>query len=365
MKLKIFSDPNYLWGGKSPNTILSPFWSEPLESPQHTWNRALDNYSAIAPDCFELVPLEEADLIILPDDWLKIRTYIWRSKINQSALNLSIKFAQKVHKSGKTLIVFFSGDCSDEEIPIKNAIVFRQSPYRSQPKPQDFAFPAWCEDLVQHYLKGELPIRQKTDKPVVGFCGLVKSDSWQTQLKTIVYQSVMLAKYHRRKDPVYKGHILRNKAIKNIADNPNINHNFIPRYGQTFFNRESSIDERLKIRWEFIQNIVESDYILCCRGAGNFSFRLYETLCCGRIPIFIDTDCILPYEFAIDWKKYCIWLDEKELPQIAEKILEFHEKLSPQEFIDLQYECRKLWKEWLSPEGFFSNFYRHFEARIS
>jgi len=49
------------------------------------------------------------------------------------------------------------------------------------------------------------------------------------------------------------------------------------------------------------------------------SYRLYEALCCGRIPVFIDTDCVLPYDFMIDWKKYFVWVDQSELPLIAEK----------------------------------------------
>jgi hypothetical protein len=50
---------------------------------------------------------------------------------------------------------------------------------------------------------------------------------------------------------------------------------------------------------------------------------------------------------------------------IAEKIAEFHDNLSPQEFVDLQYECRKIWQERISPEGFFENLYRHLPLVMS
>ena len=40
---------------------------------------------------------------------------------------------------------------------------------------------------------------------------------------------------------------------------------------------------------EYYENLLDSDYILCIRGAGNFSIRLYETLMVGRIPIFVNT----------------------------------------------------------------------------
>ena len=109
--------------------------------------------------------------------------------------------------------------------------------------------------------------------------------------------------------------------------------------------------------------MIDSDYVLCVRGDGNYSIRFYETLCCGRIPVFINTDCVLPYDFEIDWKDYCIWINQNELHLIDEKIAEFHEKISDKDFIDLQHECCKLWKNWLSPEGFFTNFHKHFSLK--
>ena len=55
-------------------------------------------------------------------------------------------------------------------------------------------------------------------------------------------------------------------------------------------------DAQLQARTGYVENLVASDYVLCARGAGNFSYRLYETLSCGRIPVFVDTDCVLPHE---------------------------------------------------------------------
>jgi hypothetical protein len=113
-------------------------------------------------------------------------------------------------------------------------------------------------------------------------------------------------------------------------------------------------------RMEFLQNMVDSDYVVCARGGGNFSYRLYETLCCGRIPVFIDTDCVLPYDFEIDWKRHCVWVDEKEVDCAGRKVAEFHASLTEKDFLTLQEGCRKLWNDWLSPVGFFRNLHRHF-----
>jgi len=118
------------------------------------------------------------------------------------------------------------------------------------------------------------------------------------------------------------------------------------------------------VRREYVQNIVESDYVVCTRGAGNFSYRLYETLSCGRIPVFVDTDCVLPYDFLVDWREHCVWVEEDDLPQIGERVLEFHEGLGEKEFVELQHHCRRFWEQYISPEGFFSNFHRHFNGLL-
>ena len=84
------------------------------------------------------------------------------------------------------------------------------------------------------------------------------------------------------------------------------------------------------------------------------------TLCCGRIPVFVDTDCVLPFHSEINWKEYCVWVDEKEVSRVGEIVAAFHDSLTNRQFLDLQRECRKLWEDYLSPEGFFGNLYKHF-----
>ena len=83
--------------------------------------------------------------------------------------------------------------------------------------------------------------------------------------------------------------------------------------------------------------------------------RFYETLCLGRIPIFIDTDCLLPFQDEIDYKSIFPWIDVKDLPHAAEIVQDFHTKLSDDDFINLQKTCRKLWLEHMTPIGFYQD----------
>lgn len=101
-------------------------------------------------------------------------------------------------------------------------------------------------------------------------------------------------------------------------------------------------------------------YTLCPRGGGNWSYRLYETLCLGRIPVFIDTDCVLPYESVIPWRRSCVWVEADRMETTGQAILDHYQTQSPESLMEVQTRCRQLWQEFLSLDGFFRNMYRVF-----
>jgi hypothetical protein len=73
----------------------------------------------------------------------------------------------------------------------------------------------------------------------------------------------------------------------------------------------------------------------------------------------VDTDSALPYDREIDWRRHCVWVDQADLSHIGEIVSDFHSSITSIEFEDRQRACRKLWEDWVSPEGFFRNFHRH------
>ena len=96
-----------------------------------------------------------------------------------------------------------------------------------------------------------------------------------------------------------------------------------------------------------------TDYTLCVRGTGNFSARMYETLALGRIPIFVNTDCILPFNNKIDWDKHVVWVEYNEISEITEKVLLFHNSFNEKTFTKLQKKNRMLWEKYFKFSGFF------------
>jgi hypothetical protein len=335
--------------------MLYPFWGGSEEEPG-----PFDRYARMGGSFFEMTSLEKADLAVLPAPWELVVQ-------DRVARDLAFQFAEKARQVGKQTVIFFWSD-SEEEVPIEDAIIFRTSFRRSRRKTNEFAMPAWHDDYVQKHLSGRLEIRQKRAKPVVGFCGLAAPLRllFGRRLRSILNWSANLIGPREKNRSRYRpnGLAIRAQALRILSKSPGVKTNFIvrERFLGGAYQPNGKMDLALlqKVRLEFVRNMIESDYIVCARGGGNFSYRLYETLCCGRIPVFIDTDCVLPYDFATDWKKYCVWIDQGELPLIAKKVAEFHSNLSPQGFVSLQRECRTFWDRCLSPEGFFVNFHRHF-----
>jgi hypothetical protein len=71
------------------------------------------------------------------------------------------------------------------------------------------------------------------------------------------------------------------------------------------------------------QSIAMSNFSFAPRGYGHTSFRLYEVLQLGSIPIYIwDEDVLLPFTEMVDWNKICILVHRRELPLLHRQLLQ-------------------------------------------
>jgi hypothetical protein len=355
MKLKIFSDRDYLPDRvRRPTTLLRPLWGS-RRGKGTTWRTTLHRYFDISGNLFELTPLDQCDIAVLPFDWLDVRGSRWPYGNNKKILGFGRRFADMIGASGKPLVVFFSGERSHEPIALTNAAVFRNSLYESQRTANDFAFPSFVEDYVEQYFGGRIPIRRKGPKPVVGFCGLTREVSLTERLIEPVYHTAMRVRFGHPDVSPYKGIEVRQQSVRVLQQSRSVETNFILRSESVFLSK-STIEQKSVARRAYVENMEHSDYMLCARGSANYSVRLFEILSCGRIPVFVNTDCVLPFDSVVDWKAHCVWVDEAEIERLPEKVASFHSDLSADDFEALQLRCRQFWLEWLSAEGFFSRF---------
>jgi len=105
-------------------------------------------------------------------------------------------------------------------------------------------------------------------------------------------------------------------------------------------------------RKEYFTNMENNIFTFCYRGAGNFSYRFYETLMMGRIPILINTDCVFPFWNEIKSKNIGLILDDDI--NFIENIKKYYEK-NKNNLVNIQINNRKLWEKYYSPIGFLEN----------
>ena len=339
-KLKLFSDKIYLPKGKRYIPLLYPFWGYLDENRWSIEHNRFAEYFYVGSTFFELVSPHEADVFVFPCEWSKEFTEV------KAMAELA-----KLH--GKKLLIFFNSD-SDEEIEIENSIIFRTSFYKSSKKANEFALPGWSNDYLQVYSSGRIQLRNKNELPKIGYAGytdkLFKRSNYIIRFLKIIL---------RRNKVIHKGAYLRGKAVEILLNSDKVKANFkLRNLSGSAAMKIYPHQKVLLFREEYVRNIIDSDYTLVIRGGGNFSYRLYEVLSLGRIPIFINTDCVLPYDHLIDWKNFMVWIEEKDIDSIVLKINEFHKSLSNEQFKNLQIQARELFEKWISPTGFHSNIHK-------
>ena len=85
------------------------------------------------------------------------------------------------------------------------------------------------------------------------------------------------------------------------------------------------------------------------RGGGNFSYRFFETLCLGRIPIFIDSYTPIPFKELTGIEKLIPCIHEDNIDKLPEVVLDHWNNIG--DYADLQKTLRNIWLEYYSPLG--------------
>jgi hypothetical protein len=232
--------------------------------------------------------LESCDFSIVPFKFKKDDTRI-----------KNICDAAKKYK--KTVIAFFTDDDVESYVLPENLFLYRTSVNKNSQQVNERVMPALHSD---HFF---------------GFTDYSNSISFCGQLTELRY-----------------------RVIQEIQQT-DIKTDFIIRRG--FWAPE--VGSKIKARKQYYENLLKNRYALCVRGSGNFSFRFYEALCFGRIPILIDTDISLPFSHIIDWDKHIICIKESEISALPELIKTDNRDM---------FENRKLWEEYFSIEGYTKNF---------
>ena len=284
---------------------------------------------------------QAADYFLLPHD------YFWAMKEGEY-LKQFIFLAERHRKK----IIIFTHTDFDDDIPVANSIIFRTSQYRYKKKPNEIIMPAYVEDLA-----GERPVlfRHKSNKPVIGFCGWAGFKNFGQKIRFYLkFFCLELIRFPWGYIRVVrrKGLWFRRKVLEILKNSSLVSTNFIIR--KSFSSHSATIEAPPEqARREYIDNILNSDFVLAVKGDGNFSLRFYEALSLGRIPLLVDTDCVLPLEDKINYNDFAVFIPWRDIDKIDVILREFYDKLSPDKFLEMQRKAREAFKNYLRIDAFF------------
>lgn len=113
------------------------------------------------------------------------------------------------------------------------------------------------------------------------------------------------------------------------------------------FNVWNSHTSELEIRGQSYASILgESEFVLCPRGIGSSSLRLFETMEAGRVPVIISDDWVPPSD--IDWS-FAIKIEERRISSIPGYL-----KTMQNESEERGQAARKAWQLHYSPTTLFN-----------
>jgi len=237
--------------------------------------------------------IEECDIAIIPFKYDK----------NDSRIQ---EYCNIANLNNKKVIGFYNDDSGESFILPNNLYLYRTSLNQFTKHINERVFPVIVPDHFPSYKNlTELPSNK-----IITFCGHVGN-----------------------------GRLPIIQKVESVYDNTN----FIYRSG--FWAPE--LQSKQIARISFYENLLSGSFTLCMRGNGNFSYRFYEALSFGRIPILINTECILPFHKQINWDEHIICINKQDIHNIPELISQC--KISPK-------HNRNLWMTYFSSEGYFNTF---------
>jgi len=204
---------------------------------------------------------------------------------------------------------------SDEDAPIgTQAIIFRQSVDRNRHDPNTVPWPPAVDDFGQ----------------------LVGMD-----YKQLLYHICFIG---LGSDP--RG--IRRRCLKSLRDCSKLNC-YLDAVNW-FWGYHEGTPKGDRRRQIFIDALKQSRLALAPRGAGQHSFRLFEAMSAGRIPVILADDYMLPMEEFVDWDACSFRIPEARAVSVAEEILAINEQCCPKPCMqEMAYRAREAWANYLAP----------------
>jgi hypothetical protein len=295
----------------------------------------------------------EADFVLVPQFVRKLEGD------TNAYLNRVREFCAAHHK----LAIACKGGDLSYAFNLPGFTVFTSSLFHSRNK-GEVAVPAPIEDLTKTV---PFMARHKGVKPLISFCGYAGFPSFASRCKYWLKNAVLDAMALVMQSPLWqaykRGIYFRLKAMQYLKNDTRVTTHFIVRNA---FSGKSGAQGSEGVRQEYLESIVNSDFVLCPKGDANYSERFYETLALGRIPVLIDTDMVLPLEREgiVDYSRFIVRVPYTELEKTGEYIMKFWNKHNDVSFAAAQQKARETFRKYLQYDEFYNTILPLLKERV-
>jgi hypothetical protein len=288
---------------------------------------------------------DQAEAIVLPNNF---------SSLSEDSRRYIAKWAEESEQYKIPLFLFSGGDYTDSLVFDPRAKVFKLSLYRSDLHPHDISMPTLIDDLGYT----GITLRSKTGIPTVSFCGKAGFASYREKLGSwgwrMVYEITSI--WNPSAQGRIRGIFWRMRVIKACRNSSLVKTYFVVR--KTFSGAARTIEvPPEQARKEFIDSMLMSDFVLATKGDGNYSNRFIEALSMGRIPVFVDTDIVLPLENIIEYEKISVRIPMNRVSDTPRFIKDFYDGLNEGEWQARQRLARETFEKYLRQDSFFEHIF--------
>lgn len=254
---------------------------------------------------------------------------------------------QLAKKAGKKVLLFDYTDYVDRNPALPpHAALFRISAYRHHKRRNEIVMPYFVQDIGSVY---GITAKEKGTPLVVGYCGQARFGSatkeWKAVLKRAWHSTLLALKGDEYPQAHTRGIFLRRAAIHALRAG-GISNRVIERSFYSLHRSAASFDPS-SVRQEYSENLRTCDLALCARGDANASQRFYEALSASRIPLFLDTDCVLPLEEVVDYDTALFRVSVRDITALPARIRSWCEKESPESFLARGKRAREIYENYL------------------
>lgn len=256
--------------------------------------------------------------------------------------------------AGKKVLLFDYTDYVDRTAKIpSHAVLFRVSAYRHHKQSNEIIMPYFVEDMGARYGIGP---KEKGTSCVVGYCGQsrfgTETKRFRAQVKQFAHSLALRLSGDAEPSAHVRGIFWRGRALDMLVRG-GIKTSFIERAFYSLHRFGISLQPAV-VRHEYVENLRESDLAFCARGDANNSQRFYEALSASRVPLFLDTDCMLPLEEVIDYDRVMLRVPARELVTLPARIRSLWEKETPESFLARERRAREVYEKYLRSDRFFA-----------